>query len=519
MKFCGKILIIVLSFGGLAAWTNVCDAAGGTLTIMLEDESTEQAVISRVEILRGAAPAGKREKQMPIRQTVSAGIGIVVDRSVLLELPDGPYRFRIVRGPEYRVVGGTFSLEKTSLDEKTVRLPRMVDMAAEGWLSGDCCVVPSSASVPLRMASEDLHVAAVLGERPAKPIPHRDSKDAIDHHPTWIRTDVTHREGLVYYGLGEQDSKAIDGAETPLEYLAAASNSINHPGLKIGIENPFAWELPIWLASGKVDGMFVLGDWLRLDRRILSIRDGRALQSFSLGEPTQLGRYAERIYRHALDAGIALVPLAGGGDQSAKTPIGYNRLYVTSKASGYDGSVESPTSPTSADQWWSGVWSGVSVATNGPLLRPLIAGQLPGHVFQGRTGEAIRLKPELNLAVRDRVDYLEVIHNNQIHYSARLDEFAQAGGDIPAIEAKESGWVILRVMTLHGEHYRAAITAPWWIEFDGRRRVSEQSVQYFRDWLTEYEQRLKRLPPNELARYVPFVQAARRFWNSRLTQP
>jgi hypothetical protein len=179
--------------------------------------------------------------------------------------------------------------------------------------------------------------------------------------------------------------------------------------------------------------------------------------------------------------------------------------------------VELPTRPTTADQWWNGVWSGKSVATNGPLLRPLVAGKLPGHVFQGRTGEAMRLKPELNLAVRDPVDYLEVIHNNRVHYSARLDEFAKSGGEIPAIIAKESGWVILRVMTLHDEHYRAAITAPWWIEFDGRPRVSQQSVQFFRDWMTEYEQRLKRLPPEQLSRYVPFVQAARRFWDNRLS--
>ncbi|WP_372897734.1 hypothetical protein [Stieleria sp.] len=501
--------------GVLLMSASPCLAAGGSLTLKLEDESTGDPVISRVEFFRGANPSGPQEKQMPVRQTVSAGIGVVVDRSVVLELPDGPYRFRIVRGPEYRVINGTFELEKTSLDEKTVALPRMVDMAAEGWLAGDCCVVPSSESVPLRMASEDLHIAAVLGKRPAKPIPRRDSDDPIEHQPTWIRTDLTADRGLVYFGFDSQHTSTLEPTEHSLAQLVAVTGNEHAADVKIGIENPFAWELPVWLASGKVDGMFVLGDWLRLDRRVVSVREGRTPSSFSLAEPTQVGRYAERIYRHALEAGIELVPLAGGGDRSAKTPIGYNRLYVTAKPSQGGDGMESPTAPQTEQAWWDAAWAGTSVATNGPLMRPLVGGKLPGHVFRGRSGEVLRIQPELNLAVRDPVEYLEVIHNNRVHYSARLDEFAKAGGEIPPIMATESGWVILRVMTLHGEHYRAAISAPWWIEFDGRRRVSPESVQFFREWLSEYEQRLTRLPPDQLASYVPFIRAARRFWDTR----
>lgn len=510
-----KTLLFTLAFGFFNTWTGLCAAAGGTLTLTLEDESTGQSVISRVEFFRGAAPTGPREKQMPIRQTVSAGIGVVVDRQAVLELPDGPYRFRIVRGPEYRVVSGAFELEKTSLDEKNVALPRMVDMAAEGWLSGDCCIVPSSASVPLRMAAEDLHVAAVLGARPAKPIPRRDAEEKIEHEPSWIRTDATCDKGLLFFGLDEQDATAIESANHSLDALVQATSAVDQPALRVGIENPFAWELPVWLASGKTDGMFVLGDWLRLDKRVLSVRDGKTLRSFSLSEPTQVGRFAERIYRHALDAGIALVPLAGGGDQSAQTPIGYNRLYVTSVSSRDGDDVETAMSPASESDWWRAVWDGSSVATNGPLLRPLVGGKLPGHVFSATQGEVLRIQPELNLAVRDPVEYLEVIHNNHVHYSARLDEFAKSGGEIPAILAEESGWVIIRVMTLHGEHYRAAITAPWWIEFDGRRRVAPQSVTFFQDWLAEYEERLRTLPPDQLRGYVPYIQSARRFWDQK----
>ena len=120
----------------------------------------------------------------------------------------------------------------------------------------------------------------------------------------------------------------VTQAKSSLEALVAAATT--SAPCRIGIENPFAWELPVWLASGKIDGLFVLGDWLRLDKQVLTISESRMPPSFSIGESTQMGRYAERIYRHVLDAGIPLVPLAGGGDQSAANPIGYNRLYVTS---------------------------------------------------------------------------------------------------------------------------------------------------------------------------------------------
>ncbi len=512
------VFAILAASGGVRtnAW-----GVGGTLTLKLEEEATGDPTIARVELFRGADPPGPQARQMPIRRTVSAGIGVVVDRQVNLELPDGPYRFRVIRGPEYRVVSGVFTLEKTSLDEKTVPLPRMVNMAEEGWLSGDCCVAPSSSSLPLRMAAEDLHVAAVLGDRPAKPIPGRDADQPIEHPPLWIRTDATHHHGLVFYGLDSESADAVTSIDHSTAALVAAKNSPGGDAVRVAIENPFAWELPVWLASEKVDGVFLMGDWLRLDKTVWHPDEGRSPESFSLREPTQVGRYAETIYRHLLEAGIRIAPLAGGGDRSAATPVGYNRLYVTAKpadnASAYseDANVESPRQPSSAEEWWRHAWAGHSVVTNGPLLRPLLAGKLPGHTFRGGSGEALRLQPELNLAVRDPVDYLEVIHNNRVHYGARLDEFAKAGGRIPPITVTESGWVIIRVLTLHEGHYRAAVSAPWWIEFDAARRVSADSVQFFRDWLSDYEERLKQLPPDQLQSYVPFVQAARRYWQQQ----
>ena len=80
---------------------------------------------------------------------------------------------------------------------------------------------------------------------------------------------------------------------------------------------------------------------------------------------------------------------------------------------------------------------------------------------------------------------------------------------------KESSWVTIRVVTLYEDHFRAAMSAPWYIDFDNQPRVNPEAVQFFRDWLADYEKRLKRLPADRLAPHIPFIRAARKFWAER----
>ena len=505
-------ICLTIALVGMVPMGSVAFAAGGVLTVRAEEESDLSPTITRMELWRGQ-PNGKRPtgKSMPVRLTVPAGVGVVLDRNVDLSLSDGAYSFRMIRGPEYRIVSGTFSLEDTSDDAHAVQLPRMIDMLAKGWTSGDCCVVSSPNSLPLRMASEDLHMATTLGTIAAKPVPRRDKKDLIKNEPSWIVSQAHHVDGLIVYGQSDPGNK---NDALPIQQVVASKNS--DASVRVAIENPFAWPLPVWLASQKIDGVFLMGDWLRLDRRVLAIKNGRRPKA-SGGGGQAVGRWAEEIYRNILEAGFRMPPLAGGGSDSANTPVGYNRLYVGRPFADYqqetsDQDIERVTSP---DEWWQHAWLGHSVVTNGPLLRPTIDDHVPGHVFECSAGETLTLQPALSLSTRDPVEYLEVIHNNRVHYSARLKQFAEAKGVIPEIVAKESGWVVIRVITLHEDHYRAAVSAPWYIEFDGQPRVARRSVEFFQQWLSDYESRLKRLPRAELQKHVPFVKAARKFWDER----
>jgi hypothetical protein len=450
---------------------------------------------------------------------VDAGLGFVLDREIALELADGTYQFRLIRGPEYRIITGNFALEKTSEDSHHVDLPRMVSMIDKGWVSGDMAVKQGGNTLAIRMASEDLHVAVVAQPNPvsgdAPPLtPGRSPDDPIDHAPLWIRTNVVFDRGLVIYGSASKDIE-VDPQRPAIANVAVAKRDKQ---VFAAIENPFADELPIWMASQRIDGFFLLGDWLRLDRKVMSVPEGRPFPWRKTGG-IDVGRWAETIYWNSLDAGFRMVPLGGGGDDSGKTPLGYNRTYTTAPPPNA-GEIDPapPKAPDSMEAWWQNVWAGNTMVTNGPMLRCLVNGHAPGHVFKAGAGQSVTLDFQLDLATRDPVDYLEVIHNGRIHFTAKLDEFARQGGVIPTLETKQSGWVLARVVTLFPDHFRAASTAPWYIEVGSRPRITSESCRFFQTWLNDFEAERRSLPAQELATLAPMVKAARSFWQQRLKQ-
>ncbi|MFG0266881.1 MAG: hypothetical protein ACF8AM_17285 [Rhodopirellula sp. JB055] len=522
--------------------------ADGDLTLRVVEESTGEPTIARMELTR-RLPVTVRRTSRPKtisvapRRSLSSGPGFVVDEFAELSLQDGAYEFKLTRGPESRVLRGTFDVQRGSEDEHQLALPRMVRMRPEGWTSGDCLVPRSPISLPMRMTAEDLHLANVIrdpdvaGRGEEKPIPRRNAAKLFGEgepiltperwptEPLWIDANVDCIGGLAFYrDSSDSDWQSTSPEEFASEELASLGWLASLPAdssTRVAVENPFAWLLPIWLASEKVDGMFVLGDWLQLNESVTRVSEGRMLQPANRNDATQLGRDAEQIHWQLLEAGFRLAPLAGSGDDPGNSPVGYNRLYVAgrSQVSSFD-SREEAVAVGTMKAWWDAAWEGCSFATNGPLMRTNLDGRLPGHVFEINPaevseGQSVELTAEVILNVRDPVEYLEVIHNGRLHYGAKLDEFAKAGGRIPPLKIKESGWATIRVVTLHEDHYRAVMSSPWYFEVGGQPRITARSVVFFKEWLGETEQRLAKLPPDQLKAFVPYVRAARKFWAER----
>ena len=512
----------------LAFTPTIGDAAEGTLTLRVVDEATGKPIAARVELTRPTLTASRTKRRtsrrdafrivrpLPARGAIGTSFGFVLEDSLEINLKEGPYQFRVTRGPEYRVIQGNFAIEKTSVDEHVVSLSRILNMKKLGWISGDCLVPQSKHrsqfknNLERRMSAEGLQVATEEGGEEGNGNP-----------------QIQVRAGIVFYDLPDKASKEVTDQE--LATLKAIGNvaqlrrekptslqatTTSQP--RIAIENPFAWPLPVYLSSQQIDGCFVLGDWLRLDATIRKPSSGRPYPDEMLPDDRSLGREVEQIYWEMLNCGFRIAPLAGSGDEAVDHPVGYNRLYV---ASDLDVANDAGSSSTEASinrkQWWDGVWRGGSFATNGPLMQPKLDGKLPGHVFSLSSGEELNLTPELTLTVQDPVEYLEVILNGMIHTTTKLDEFAKAGGRLKPIRVNQSGWALIRVVTLHKGHFRAAMTAPWYFEVDGQPRISKRSVKFFQSWLADYESELKKRSVMNLAKYAPFIRGARRFWTRR----
>ncbi len=497
-------LALVVILGILTAGSPAL-GADGVLGIEIVDEASGEPVVARLQLSRPGA------KTPTLRGLVKDGGDWIISERFDLNLSPGEYRFRVTRGGEYRVIQGTFTLEKTSQDSRTIKLPRMVDMRGDSWLSGDLAIPAQTEDLKLRMFSQGLHFAVPVGQsiirENRKLLP---AADALYQPIGLAPPAIPLGEGdvIVYQSQAENLGDSPRDATQTQTVAAAILRHGNNDSQRIAIANPFAWMLPIWIATDQVDGIFVLAsDWLREDMRVENVSNGRPSDDRWFSGPLGLGRYAERVYWNLLDAGIRLAPMAGTTAQSSRVDapaIGYNQTYVTGE------------SIANVSDYMAAVWSGHSILTNGPMLRATLDGESPGTTFSLASGEQRELSFDLQLSVRDPVDYLEVIHNGRIVHSAKLDEFVAAQGRLPLLVVRSSGWALVRVVTQHPEHQRMAMTAPWFFDVGGEPRISRQAVEFFGAWLTDCEARLKQLPPEEVAQHVADVVRAREFWRPKL---
>lgn len=275
-----------------------------------------------------------------------------------------------------------------------------------------------------------------------------------------------------------------------------------------------------------------------------------------------VGKLNEFLYWQMLEAGLRFAPSAASGFGKGDTHVGYNRVYVFcegssevlssdelsrsserdtieangnkakrrsdrggSRRDGAENTVESEDTASeetgfadapSVDSWWRGLEHGASFVSNGPLLRAMVNGSPPGSVHPGYRGESISLDIAVSLAVREKVDYLDVIFNGETLYNAKLEDHYKRG-EFPELSVSESGWLVIRVVTAHEDGYRYASTAPFYFEFEGKPRVSKKSVEFFQRWLESSIEAIDRDDDQRL-HYADRKRWAKEFWDNLQTR-
>ncbi len=433
----------------------------------------------------------------------------VCDGTAKLTLAPGTYAFEIERGPEYRpVVGDLIAYEQDQTVE--VRLTRITDLRAEGWFSGDLHIHRPPEDVPLLMRAEDLDVGPVItwwnNRNPwqdhSVPDPLRWQLDS--HRLTDVMAGEDEREGgaLLFFGL----SRPLPIAGATREYpcpvafidLAHQQNS----DVWIDIEKPFWWDVPLWVAHGRVDSIGIANNHMCRSQMYESEAWGRPRDERELPPPLGNGFWTQEIYYHLLNCGIRLPPSAGSASGVLPNPVGYNRVYVHLDEN------------LTWDRWWEGLRAGRSFVTNGPLLLCTANGQDPGHIFAS-DNDPVGIDVTFDVVSNDTVQRIEVLQDGKVVWSGN----GRAGEC--SLTFERSGWFLVRAVTDNPRTFRFASTAPFYVEIgDTPRRISRESVEFFRAWVAE---RIERVPlklndAEQLAEVLQYHESAQAYWDARLAE-
>ncbi|HEX6961266.1 MAG TPA: CehA/McbA family metallohydrolase [Lacipirellula sp.] len=483
----------------------------GTLVIAAADEETGEPLAVRLE-LRDAR--GRAVRLRPDGAVV-LGESIYFDGEVTLNLRRGAYSFLIEAGPEYLTRPGNFTIDRHAEDTAEVTLARRIDMAVEGWWAGDLDVQVRLEDLPLMMKARGVDfapVAALVNDqgRCRKLKAPRGAALAESLTPplygAWATLDNRRGGGLVAVSA----QPPVDVCQwTVAESSMPSASAADDAGATVVALTPFAWDLPIWIAAGKLDAVQIINRHSQWNAAADNEGVGRPRDETFFPGPLGNGRYSETIYHHLLNCGLRLPPAAGSGTGAGSgskligSPLGSNRTYVHCGGT------------CTRESWLEGLRAGRVIVTNGPLLRTRVDGELPGYVFQLYENERREFQIALDLAFYEanKVEYLEIIQNGRPIHQVRLDELAARQGKLPFVEFDTSGWFLVRAVTDNEKVYQYATTAPYYVESNHQPRISRASVQFFLTWLDDAA---KKFAKNEAV--LKDIEEARPFWQKLLAR-
>ena len=433
----------------------------------------------------------------------------VCNGKVRLRVPPGDYRFEIERGPEYRIHYGNFRMLPGARESKVIPLKRILDMSEKGWYAGDLHIHRPVKDVPLLMQAEDLYVAPVITwwnkQNLWSGLDLPDESLQLVDGKRWMHvlSGEDERDGgaLLYHNMPEIFDITAGEKTFPssMEYLLPIRRM---PGVHVDIEKPFWWDTPLWIASGMVDSIGLLNNHMQRSKVLPNEAWGKPRDARRFPGVHGNGKWSQEIYYQILNTGHRIAPSAGSASGVLDNPVGYNRVYVHC-GDDFNWNI-----------WWKNLKAGKVVVTNGPIMRPLVNGQLPGHVFEAPAGETVSLQPTLNLAIQDKVEYLEIVRDGLVIENVPLDEYAKMGGRLPKVEFKESGWMLIRAVTNNPKTYRLASSGPYYVEIGGARRISKASTQFFIDWLKERQQKVMLEDPTQQQAVLRYYVGAQKYWEA-----
>jgi hypothetical protein len=402
------------------------------------------------------------------------------DGEVSLDLAPGRYTYTVERGPEYRRASGTLDLAAGETLEREVRLRRLIDLATLGWYSGDLHVHRPPDDMPLLLRSEDLHVASVLtvwnkfNLWTERPLPGRLLVEVEPTRTYHLLACEDERRGgaILYFNIRRPLELAGDGPEDPSP-VVHLREALEQEGACCDVEKPFWWDVPAWVATGKVSSIGLANNHMLRRSMLDNEAWGRPRDVKEFPSPRGNGLYSQALYYRLLNCGLRLPPSAGSASGVLPNPVGYNRVYVH-----LDG-------PFSYDAWWRSLGAGRSFVTNGPLLLVEADGQRPGAIFHSPFGRPLSIALDVRIVGDDPLEAVEVVRDGLVVERLAGKDLAERLRPRP-LSFERSGWFLVRAIADVRETFRFASTAPFHVEVGASQStVHREDVAFVLRWIDE----------------------------------
>ncbi len=512
------VLVRVAALIGCWSFAAV-DLAGGELRGRIVDAQTGRAIPARVYLqaesgeflfVETGHPQGSAlpyaEQWVPMPDSVERHTTVSA-HPFRAELVPGRYTIEIERGKTYFPLRQSFTIGEEPV-ELTFRLQAWAEPARRGWYSGETHVHRRLVELANVMPAEDLNVAfpvtywttvggiapglepSALRRQGPSPFGPREDRGS---EPIFLdRTHVILPRNTEYeiFSLGGRDRHVLgaifilnhrtrftDGAP-PIGPIAARARA---EGALLDLDK-HSWPWSMMLVPVAQVDLFELSNnsvWrtnFGFKSTSVAPADWMNLDYESPGALTEWGwlNYGWEVYYALLNCGFRLAPTAGTASGVHPVPLGYSRVYVhTGEA-------------FSLDEFLTGLKTGRSFVTTGPMLFATANDAHPGEVFAFETHEPRSVNVVVEAVSERRLEAVEFLVNGRVAHRvtpepARTAEGAWSARVEQAVELADSGWLAVRAIEPREPgRKRFAHTAPWHVSMAGRFPTPRaEQVDYF----------------------------------------
>ena len=386
-----------------------------------------------------------------------------------LDLPAGRYTVVVEKGLEFERLESVVELES----EQTLRLTpkRWVDMASQGWWSGDMHVHRPPADAKTLLAAEDLNLAVFFTMWNAqnywegKEIPPDPVERADATHVATLMNAEDERGGGAWMMHNLKKPLAMGAAQRWYPQGRVFVDAAKAQGAWFDCEKPIWWEVPVMAALAHIDSLGVLHNHYNQYGMVANEAWGRPRDQKLFPGNDGFSNYSLSLYYRYLNLGLRLPASAGSASGVLPSPPGYNRVYAYAPE-GF-----------SMAAFYAAFQAGRSFVTNGPVLEFSVNGKMPGDTIVISSRKPLQVLAKAK--AREPIDRIEILANGKLVADS-------PGAKLEAeINPDEFTWLAARCYLKPGVTIRLAHSSPTYLTGPGQTWDAHEDRAYFVKWIDD----------------------------------